>query len=198
MTKHVLVPVADGSEDIELACLTDVLVRGNLKVTVASVMPDKKVTLARGLQLTANASIKDLSASSFDAVLLPGGEAGAKNLGKCEYLKKIMHEMRSQNKLYGAICASPVLALGPLGMLEGVQTATCYPGLESKFPSHVHAVTDSVVKDGNCLTSRGPGTALLFALAAVALLQSKETAKTIADALLISDTPSIDKYLSLQ
>ena len=41
--KKVLVPVADGSEDIEMACITDVLVRAGATVTVASVMPHIQV-----------------------------------------------------------------------------------------------------------------------------------------------------------
>lgn len=129
MTKHVLVPVADGSEDIELSCITDVLARGDIKFTVASVMDNQTVTLSRGLKLITDTLIKSVSADHFDAVLLPGGLPGAEHLGKSEGLKNVMHQMRQQNKLYGAICASPVLALGPLGMLEGVKTATCYPSL---------------------------------------------------------------------
>uniref|UniRef100_A0A0A9XGD9 Protein DJ-1 n=1 Tax=Lygus hesperus TaxID=30085 RepID=A0A0A9XGD9_LYGHE len=101
---------------------------------------------------------------------------GANHLGESHKLKTIMHHIREQNKLYGAICASPVLALGPLGMLNDVKKATCYPSLENKFPAHVQYVKDCVVKSGNCLTSRGPGTAMLFALAAVTLLRSRSVA----------------------
>lgn len=198
MSKNVLVPVADGSEDIELSCLTDILARGEIKFTVASVMASKNVTLSRGLKLTADTLIQDVSANSFDAVLLPGGLPGADHLGKSEGLKKVMHEMRSQNKLFGAICASPVLALGPLGMLEGVKTATCYPSMEVKFPAHVKYSTDCVVKCGNCLTSRGPGTAMFFGLAAVALLRSKDIAQQISKDLLIDGCPEVNVATSVQ
>lgn len=197
MSKRVLVPVADGTEDIELSCLTDILDRGELKVTVASVMSAKQVKLAHGLHLTADALITDLSAKDFDAVFLPGGLPGANHLGACEPLKKIMHEMKADNKLYGAICASPVLALGPLGLLTDVASATCYPSLESKFPANVKHSLDCVVRSGNCLTSRGPGTAMFFGLAAVALLRSREVAKSLAKDLLLEGCPEVNVVLNL-
>lgn len=81
--------------------------------------------------MVADVLIKDVSADDFDAVLLPGGKPGGANLGKSEELKKIMHKMREQNKMFGAICHSPVHALGPLGMLEGVKEVSCYPPIAS-------------------------------------------------------------------
>lgn len=197
MSKHVLVPVADGTEDIELSCLTDILDRGELKVTVASVMDKKEVKLAHGLKLTADALITDLSAKDFDAAFLPGGLPGANHFGSSEPLKKIMHELKAENKLYGAICASPALALGPLGLLADVATATCYPSMETKFPANVKPSLDCVVLSGKCLTSRGPGTAMFFGLAAVALLRSREVAKSIAKGLLLEDCPEVNVVLNL-
>ncbi|CCW67990.1 unnamed protein product [Phytomonas sp. Hart1] len=195
MSKHVLVPVADGSEDIELSCITDVLVRGGLKVTVASVMESVNVSLARGLKLVADALLKDLSPNNFDAILLPGGLDGSLNFGKSEPLQKIIGEMRDDHKLYGAICAAPVLSLGAL---EGVKTATCYPGMESKFPSHIQPSSDCVVKCGNCLTSRGPGTAIFFGLAAVVLLRSADVASQVAKDLLVNQHAEMNTVLSLK
>lgn len=196
MSKSVLVPVADGSEDIEFTALTDVLHRAELKVTVASVMGRKNVTLAHGLKLESDSLIGEESASKYDAVFLAGGFDGSSNFGKSEELKKFMHEMRAQNKLFGAICAAPVLSLAPLGMLEGVQKATCYPGMESKFPPTVKPSTDVVVKCGQCLTSRGPGTAIFFALAAVSLLRGKDVANQVAKGLLVDHFPETEFAIS--
>lgn len=198
MPKHVLVPAADGSEDIELSCITDVLARGDIKVTVASVMESERITLARGLKLTCDTMIGDVAPSTFDAVLLPGGMPGAEHLGKSDALKKALDEMRSTNKLYGAICAAPVVALGPLGMLDGVKTATCYPAMQSMMPPGITYSTNAVVKCGNCLTSRGPGTAMFFGLAAVALLRSREVAQQIAKDMLIDHYPEMEHVLSVQ
>lgn len=190
-----LVPVADGSEDIEFATITDILTRADIDVTVASVMKNKEVTLSGGLKLTANCLLPEVSSKPFDGIFLAGGFAGSENFGKSEELKKFMQQHKAQNKLYGAICAAPPLSLGPLGMLEGVKTATCYPSLETKFPSFIKYSTKNVVKCGNCITSRGPGTAMLFALAAVACLRSKEAAQKISEGLLING-PAVDEVLA--
>lgn len=191
-----LVAVADGSEEIEFSCISDILARGGVNVTVASVMEQREVTLSRGLKFTADCKISEISGKDFDAAFLPGGLPGSEHLGKSEGLKRFLQDLKSQNKLYGAICAAPVLSLGPLGMLEGVKTATCYPSLESKFPSFITPSMKNVVKCGNCLTSRGPGTAMLFGLAAVACMKSKDIALEVAKNLLLSG-PDVDEAISL-
>ncbi|EPY43545.1 4-methyl-5(b-hydroxyethyl)-thiazole monophosphate biosynthesis [Angomonas deanei] len=159
-------------------------------------METKNVTLAHGLKLEADTLVKDEKASDYEAAFLAGGYGGSKNFGASEDLKKFLHELRSQNKTYGAICAAPVLSLAPLGMLEGVTKATCYPGMENMFPAHVTASTDVVVKSGHCLTSRGPGTTLFFGLAIAALLVSKETAEKLAKDLLVDHFPETKTAIS--
>ena len=51
---RVLVPVADDSEEIETACITDTLVRAGAEVVVASVMPELQVRMSRGLKVVAD------------------------------------------------------------------------------------------------------------------------------------------------
>ncbi|EAN88087.1 hypothetical protein C3747_89g130 [Trypanosoma cruzi] len=196
MTKKVLVPAADGTEEIELTCITDILRRAEIQVTVASVMESQNLILSRGLKITTDSLLKDESAAAYDGVFLPGGLPGADHLGKNAHLKKILEEMRSQGKWYGAICASPVSALAPMGMLEGVKTVTCYPAMKEKIPSHVHWSTDPVVRCGKCLTSKGPGTAIAFGLAIVAALLTKDCALRLAKELLVDETPFVEKALS--
>lgn len=197
MSKRVLIPVADGTEDIELVSITDILRRGDLKVTVASIMAGKNVALAHGLNIVADSLITDVSAKDFDAVLLPGGFAGSEAFGKSAVLGKFMHELKADGKLYGAMCAAPVLSLGPLGLLSDVATATCYPTMESKFPVTVKPSFDAVVRSGQCLTSRGPGTAMFFALAAVGILRSREVAKQLSKDLLLDHCPEVEQLLNL-
>ncbi|KEG13038.1 putative 4-methyl-5(beta-hydroxyethyl)-thiazole monophosphate synthesis protein [Trypanosoma grayi] len=196
MTKRVLVPVADGTEDIELSCITDILCRAEIQVTVTSVMDSLNVVLSRGLKLTADSLIKNESAAAYDGVFLPGGLPGADHLGKCAALKKILEDIRAQDKWYGAICAAPVVSLAPMGMLEGVAAVTCYPALKDKVPPHAQWSADAVVRCGKCLTSKGPGTAFAFALAIVAALTKKEVAQSLAKDLLVEESPCIVQTLS--
>ncbi|RNF15494.1 putative 4-methyl-5(beta-hydroxyethyl)-thiazole monophosphate synthesis protein [Trypanosoma conorhini] len=197
MAKKVLVPVADGSEDIELSCITDILRRADFHVTVSTVMHHQTVQLARGLKLTPDSHIKDESAAAYDGVFLPGGLPGAEHFAKSPHLKKILEEMHKQGKWYGAICASPALVLGPMGLLEGVKTATCYPAMKAKLPSSVEWTSAPVVRCGKCLTSMGPGTAIAFGLAIVAALSTKDHAQQLAKDLLVDGTPAVEQTLGL-
>lgn len=53
--KKILVPIADGSEEIETTCITDTLVRFGADVSVASVMPGGELvcTMSRGIKVSA-------------------------------------------------------------------------------------------------------------------------------------------------
>ncbi|KAG8340078.1 putative DJ 1 PfpI family [Trypanosoma vivax] len=192
----VLVPIADGTEDIELSCMTDILRRADFHVTVTSVMENPVVRLSRGLTVTADSVIENESADAYDGVFLPGGLPGADHLGKSAHLKKILESTRANGKWYGAICASPIVAFGPLGMLEGIKTITCYPAMKDKVPSPLQWSADPVVRCGKCLTSMGPGTAMAFGLAIVACLATKELASNVAKDLLVDGTQVVDQMFS--
>ncbi|KAG5472298.1 hypothetical protein LSCM1_03697 [Leishmania martiniquensis] len=194
---HVLVVAADDSEDIELVSIIDVLARSSIKVTLASVMESKHIKLAHGTKVVCDVLIGDVTADEYDGVLLPGGMPGAVHLGNSEGLKKILHKTKASGKLYGAICAAPAVALGPMGLLDDVPTVTCYPGFEEKLPSSVSYSTKAVERSGNCLTSRSPGTAIYFALAAVSLLKSPDLANNIARVMLVDQTKEMDDVRSL-
>ncbi len=188
MTKRVLVPIADGSEDIETACVTDILVRGGLEVVTASVMPERRttVTFARGLTVTATKHIDDVVGDHFVAILLPGGMPGAQHLSECQTLIRMLRQQKEEGRLFGAICAAPAVALGPHGLLDGVERATGFPAMKDKLPQSVTYGTEEVVLSQGCLTSQGPGTAMHFGLAALAVLTSAEKASQVANGLLLS------------
>ncbi|AYU80876.1 protein of unknown function - conserved [Leishmania donovani] len=195
---NVLVVAADHSEDIELISIIDVLSRAGIKVTLASVMESKSITLAHGVNVMCDALIGEVSAVEYDAVLLPGGMPGAVHLGNNEALKKILQNARVGKKLYGGICAAPAVALAPMGLLEGVDTVTCYPGFEDKLPSSVKYSTNAVVKSENCLTSRGPGTAIYFALAVVSILKSPDLAERLAKAMLVDHSNEMNDVRAIK
>lgn len=170
MPKTVLVPIADGTEEIEAVTLIDVLRRAGAQVTVASV-DGLKITASRGVKIEADCLIADRARQDFDLVVLPGGMPGAENLRRNEDLKQLLLRQKAGGRLYGAICAAPAVVLEPHGLLKGRQ-ATSHPShsasLQSARPSSA-----PVVVDGNCATSQGPGTALAFALTLVELLFGK-------------------------
>lgn len=178
MSQTVLIPVAAGSEDIEAVTLIDVLRRAGAVVTVASIEDTTTITAARGTRIVADALLGDVINRDFDLIVLPGGRDGAAALGNCNRLIERLKQQREQKRLYGAICAAPGVALAPHGLLDGI-AATGHPGFRDKLPDRSRE-DERVVRDGNCLTSQGPGTALEFSLALVEALFGKEKRDEVA------------------
>lgn len=104
-TKTVLVPIADGSEEIETSCITDTLTRFGAKVTVASVSSSLLCTMSRGLQIQADCTILDCIDQEWDLIALPGGMPGAEHLRDSTELINLLKRQQTAGKLYGAICA---------------------------------------------------------------------------------------------
>jgi 4-methyl-5(b-hydroxyethyl)-thiazole monophosphate biosynthesis len=182
MVKKVLVPIADGTEEIEAVCIIDVLRRAGAAVTVAST-GGLQVTASRGVKLIADKLIGDCMDETYDLVVLPGGMPGAGHLRDSKDLESILTQQKNQGRLYGAICAAPAIVLQHHGLL-GQRQATCHPGFVS-YLENMESVESRVVVDGNCVTSRGPGTALEFALKLVELLYGDEKAREVAEPMVI-------------
>ena len=182
MVKKVLVPIADGTEEIEAVCIIDTLRRAGLDVTVASV--DKlQVTASRGVKLVADVLIANCVSQTYDCIALPGGMPGAEHLRDSADLIGMLKRQKATGRWYGAICASPVVALQPHGLLDGIK-ATCFPSMRGELPP-ANARDDRVVVDDNCVTSQGPGTAIEFALKLVELLLGPQKAKDVAGPMLV-------------
>ena len=151
---NILVPIADASEDIELACITDVLARAGATVVTASVMPDGRTTvkLARGLTVVADCTIKECVGKQWDAIALPGGMPGAEHLRDSAELKELLLAQASAGKIAAAVCASPAVVFAPHGLLPA--RATCFP--VDKFKAIVGTGWEDsrVVLDGNIITSQ--------------------------------------------
>jgi 4-methyl-5(b-hydroxyethyl)-thiazole monophosphate biosynthesis len=118
-----------------------------------------------------------------DAVILPGGMPGAKNLSESKKVSEMINKANHERRVVAAICAAPALALAPTGILNG-KKATCFPGMEKHFPSAVQFSEDRVVTDGNIVTSRGAGTAMEFSLKLVEQLMGHENAWILKEQLL--------------
>lgn len=177
MTVHVLVPIADGTEEIEAVTIIDVLRRAEAQVTVASVSA-LQITASRGVKITADCLIEECQNQTFDLIALPGGIPGAKHLRDNPVLKELLLRQQSTGGYYGAICAAPAVVLEPHGLLKNRQ-ATCHPIFVEGL-NDTSAVESRVVVDGNCITSRGPGTAMEFSLKLVEVLLGKEKRDAVA------------------
>lgn len=182
MTKSVLVPIANGIEELEAVCIIDVLRRAGASVFVASIEDQLQVKASRGVLLVADCSIRDCLNQSFDLIVLPGGMPGAERLRDSSPLKQLLKTQEHSQKLYAAICASPAVVLQHHELL-GSRRATCYPSFASQL-QNADTENANVVVDANCITSRGPGTALEFSLKLVELLFGNEKAKNVANGML--------------
>jgi 4-methyl-5(b-hydroxyethyl)-thiazole monophosphate biosynthesis len=184
--KKALVAVANGSEEIETVTVVDTLVRAGVQVTLASVERQHQVTTSRGVKIVADALITDtaLHAVLFDAVVLPGGMPGAEHLRDSQPLMELVKKHVAEGKIVGAICAAPAVALASHHLLDNVK-ATCYPApnFRVKLASHAH-IDEPVVRDGQFITSQGPGTALAFSLVIAEALCGVQQAEKVAKAML--------------
>ncbi len=169
----VLVPLAQGCEELEAVTICDLLDRAGIEVVTAG-LDEEPVKASHGITLVPDMTLEDALKEDYDMVVLPGGLPGADNLDNDERLAAFLKKMAGAGKFVGAICAAPVV-LARNGLLDG-KKATAYPGFigPDTFPTVQH--TGGVVeRDGNVITSRGPGTALDFALALIEMLTDRKT-----------------------
>jgi 4-methyl-5(b-hydroxyethyl)-thiazole monophosphate biosynthesis len=183
MAKKALVFLADGFEEVEAVTPIDYLRRAGIEVTTVSISGSRTVKGSHGIPVTADALLTELPATSWDALVLPGGLPGASNLAASEETGTLLKAQAEAGRLVAAICASPAVVLAPLGLLKG-RRFTCYPGMEAQV-SGAQWSEDKVVTDGNILTSRGAGTAGLFAAAVIGKLLCQADADKVAGSVLL-------------
>jgi 4-methyl-5(b-hydroxyethyl)-thiazole monophosphate biosynthesis len=173
---RVLVPLAEGAEELETVTIVDVLRRAGAEVVLAGLAPGP-VTCSRGVVLVPDATLDDLDPAGFDAVVLPGGAGGAQRLRDDPRVLALLRGAWETERVVAAVCAGPI-ALHAAGILEG-RACTSHPSVRDALVG-AHYREERVVRDGRLLTSRGPGTALEFALALVAELCGTDRAAAVA------------------
>ena len=178
----VYVHLADGFEEIEALTTVDLLRRAGIGTETVSVTGHLPVTGAHGVKVIADILFEDAVYSACEFIVLPGGMPGASNLDAHEGLREKILSFHNQGKPIAAICAAP-LVLGHAGVLAG-KRATCYPGFEKELDG-AELSEDPVVRDGGIITSRGPATAMDFALTVIEELRGKDAADKIAADLLL-------------
>ena len=171
----------DGVEEIEALTVVDILRRAEIEIDMIAASEDRRVTGAHGIVIEADNIGNDVRFSKYDGVVIPGGMGNVNRLKANSHVSFVLKSFASRNDLIAAICAGPTV-LGALNILEG-KNATCYPGLESGL-NCAATPSDNVVIDGNIITSKGPGTAMEFALALVAYIKDQATADEVRKGLL--------------
>ncbi len=181
----VVVLLADGFEEIEAVTIIDVLRRAKIEVDVASLNKNMSVRGAHDIVLQANREVKKLNVDVVDMVVLPGGWVGTRALAEDTHVQNLLQEMDAKGKNIAAICAAP-FALNAAGVLKSKYT--CYPSIEKDIQKDGYEGDKyMVVEDDNILTSRGPATAICFALAIVNKLKGKESCEEVKAGLLATD-----------
>lgn len=187
-TPHVLMMIANGSEEIETVSTIDVLRRGGCEVTIAAVGSSKSTVGGQKVNIVADvlfSELTDAKRAAFHAIVLPGGHEGSKALSKCTELINLLRQYNEQSKIIAAICAAPAVVLANHDLLQG-RRATCYPSPDLvKSVGELYEKNQGVVKDCNLITAQGPAMAIDFGLHIVSALSGSSKAEEVAKALLV-------------
>ncbi|MCI8645309.1 MAG: DJ-1/PfpI family protein [Firmicutes bacterium] len=177
----IYVHLADGFEEIEALTIVDLLRRAELEVQTVSITGSRRVMGTHNVPVEADILFEETDYENCQMIVLPGGMPGAANLGNHEGLTKHIRCFAQNGKYLAAICAAPMV-FGALGILEG-KKATIYPGMEDHLTGAQHQDAP-VVADGTIFTSKGPATAMPFAIKLVETLKGKTAAAKLEEDLL--------------
>lgn len=161
--KTALVLFAEGSEELEAVTIVNILRRGDVLVSLAG-LTSGALRGSRGITLQPDTTLEAVLNQEFDMIVLPGGQPGTNNLKADMRVLRFVQKMHAQEKFVTAICAAPSV-LATAGLLDG-KRATSFPSALNNF-SNVDLQAAAIVEDGKLITSRGPGTAMDFALTLV-------------------------------
>ena len=177
----VLIPLAQGCEELEAVTLIDLLRRAGIQVITAG-LDEQPVTASRGTRLLPDTTLDEISQHTFDMVVLPGGLPGADNLNADPRIHALLKRTAEQGNFTAAICAAPTV-LAKVGLLDS-KRATGFPGALDKLDLPTTTFQDEpVVVDDRIVTSKGPGTAMDFALTLIELLLDRKSRDEVEKAL---------------
>lgn len=171
----VLIPLAEGFEEIEAVTVIDILRRAGIEAVTAA-LKNSPVTGSHRIPVTADIHLDENF--NFDAIILPGGMPGSTNLKNDNRIINIIKKIHAAGGLTAAICAAPIV-LSKAGILKN-RKFTCFPGYENEITEGIH-LHENVVSDGSIITGIGAGCAALFALEIVKYLKNEKTAKEVKD-----------------
>lgn len=178
MSRTVLIPIAQGTEEIEAIVPADLLRRANVYVRIAG--ENEIVTCSRGVKIIPDILIEQLNSDmEFSAIVLPGGKTGTLNLLNNSKLQKLLQKHHERGGIIASICAAPSILSAHKIIPKGTNL-TSHPSIKDMFEGYNYS-DEKVVVDGNFITSRGVGTTIDFTLKLIEILISKETADKIAE-----------------
>lgn len=178
----VYVHLATGFEEIEAVTIIDVLRRAQVDVETVSISGELLVEGAHGISVKADKLFENVDYANCEMMVLPGGMPGTTNLGSHGGLIKELKAFAAKGGKVAAICAAPMV-FGEEGLLEG-KRAVIYPGMESHLKGAIIGAGE-VETDGNIITSKGPGTAMAFALALAEILKGTAAVDNLKEAMLL-------------
>ena len=179
--ERILVPLAEGFEEIEAVVIIDVLRRAQLDVTVAGLKPGP-VRGSHAIAIVPDTDLEHVDLGRITMLVLPGGMPGTRNLMADERVLDLVRRLHAEGRRTAAICAAP-LVLHAAGILDGV-AVTSHPSVRKELSAALVREEPRVVHSGPIVTSQGAGTAVEFALALVELLCGSTRADEIARAIL--------------
>ena len=174
--KKVVIIVAPGFEEVEAVTPLDFLRRAGIEVFSAG-LTNREVTGSHDITLVCDGILADIS-DTPDGVVIPGGMPGASHIAENAEAVNLIRKTYDAGGLVAAICAAPAVVLGGTGILSG-RRATCYPGFHDRLGQDVQHASDRIVRDGNIVTSQGPGTAAEFAIEIIRYFLGDEAAEKI-------------------
>jgi len=173
---RVLIPLAEGFEEIEAVNVIDILRRAEVEV-VAAGLKEGLVEGSHKIRLLPDTSLDKIHPRDFDVLILPGGYPGFVNLGNDERILNMAREMDRAGKYVAAICGAPSVLI-KAGVLQG-REATSSPSGKAQVEACAKFSEDRVVVDRNLITSRSPGTAMEFALKLVEVLAGEKKMREV-------------------
>jgi len=164
MNKKIIIPISQGSEELEAVTIINMLRRAEFDVVVYS--ENVIVACARGTKIIPDiVSLDEIDIKELDAIVLPGGLIGVENLSSNAKLIELIKKVNDENKLIGAICAAPLI-LHNHSIIDTKCVLTSHPSVKNQLSSYQY-INDNVVIYDNIITSRGIGTALEFSFAII-------------------------------
>lgn len=182
MSKTALVILHEGFEEMEAIAPIDILRRGEVSVTVASLTKETLVVGRNQIKVEADVDLDQAMLHDYDVVVLPGGPGVYQTLRSDMRVRKLIQRQIEVGRRVAAICAAP-LTLLDAGLLDNVHYTSHFSTAE-ELPER--EAGKSVVSDGLITTSQGAGTATAFALTVLSQLTDEQTAQEVAASICLS------------